>query len=140
MEPWAYALIQLGLAILVLGLLSVLGIVITGAFGTTVLPLTAQQMALGLQQLNQISAQYTNISQVQSSISTAENTLVNLVNTQYTETYQGVTATGQAFVFLLNVLPMVVILVISVVVIALIFQVVNAVSGPRYGGAPAATI
>jgi len=140
MEPWAYALIQLGLAILVLGLLSVLGIVITGAFGTTVLPLTAQQMALGLQQLNQIGAQYTNISQVQSSISTAETTLVNLVNTQYTETYQGVTATGQAFVFLLNVLPMVVILVISVVVIALIFQVVNAVSGPRYGGAPAATI
>ena len=140
MEPWAYALIQLGLAILVLGLLSVLGIVITGAFGTTVLPLTAQQMALGLQQLNQISAQYTNITQVQSSISTAETTLVNLVNTQYTETYQGVTATGQAFVFLLNVLPMVVILVISVVVIALIFQVVNAVSGPRYGGAPAATI
>ena len=140
MEPWAYALIQLGLAILVLGLLSVLGIVITGAFGTTVLPLTAQQMALGLQQLNQISAQYTNISQVQSSISTAETTLINLVNTQYTETYQGVTATGQAFVFLLNVLPMVVILVISVVVIALIFQVVNAVSGPRYGGAPAATI
>jgi len=140
MEPWAYALIQLGLAILVLGLLSVLGIVITGAFGTTVLPLTAQQMALGLQQLNQISAQYTNITQVQSSISTAETTLINLVNTQYTETYQGVTATGQAFVFLLNVLPMVVILVISVVVIALIFQVVNAVSGPRYGGAPAATI
>ena len=120
--------------------MSVLGIVITGAFGTTVLPLTAQQMALGLQQLNQIGAQYTNISQVQSSISTAETTLINLVNTQYTETYQGVTATGQAFVFLLNVLPMVVILVISVVVIALIFQVVNAVSGPRYGGAPAATI
>jgi len=140
MEPWAYALIQLGLAILVLGLLSVLGIVITGAFGTTVLPLTAQQMALGLQQLNQISSEYTNVTGVPTSVSNAETTLINLVNTQYTETYQGVTATGQAFVFLLNVLPMVVILVISVVVIALIFQVVNAVSGPRYGGAPAATI
>ncbi len=60
MEPWAYALIQLGLAILVLGLLSVLGIVITGAFGTTVLPLTAQQLALGLQQLNQVNSTYAN--------------------------------------------------------------------------------
>jgi len=140
MEPWAYALIQLGLAILVLGLLSVLGIVITGAFGTTVLPLTAQQMALGLQQLNQINATYPNNTAVSNSISNAESTLVNLVNTQYTETYQGVTATGQAFVFLLNVLPMVVILVISVVVIALIFQVVNSVSGPGYRGVPAATM
>ncbi|QFW68518.1 MAG: hypothetical protein NV1_40 [Nanoarchaeotal virus 1] len=140
MEPWAYALIQLGLAILVLGLLSVLGIVITGAFGTTVLPLTAQQLALGLQQLNQINETYTNNSAVQSSVSQAQTTLLNLVSTQYTETAQGVTATGQAFVFLLNVLPMVVILVISVVVIALIFQVVNAVSGPGYRGMPSATM
>jgi len=140
MEGWANALIQLGLAILVLGLLAVLGEVITGAFGMTVLPLTAQQMALGLQQLNQISNEYTNNTAVQTSVSNAETTLVNLVQAQYSQTYQGVTATGQAFVFLLNVLPMVVILVISVVVIALIFQVVNAVSGPGYRGVPAATM
>jgi len=140
MEPWAYALIQLGLAILVLGLLSVLGIVITGAFGTTVLPLTAQQLALGLNQLNQINSEYAGNSAVTNSTANAETTLVNLVNTQYTETYQGVTATGQAFVFLLNVLPMVVILVISVVVIALIFQVVNAVSTPGYRGVPTASM
>jgi len=140
MEPWAYALVQLGLAILVLGLLSVLGIVITGAFGTTVLPLTAQQLALGLQQLNQIGQAYPNNTIVQNSISQAQNTLAQLVSAQYQETYQGVTATGQAFVFLLNVLPMVVILVISVVVIALIFQVVNAVSGPGYRGIPSATM
>ena len=140
MEPWAYALVQLGLAILVLGLLSVLGIVITGAFGTTVLPLTAQQLALGLQQLNQVGQAYPNNTIVQNSISQAQNTLAQLVSAQYQETYQGVTATGQAFVFLLNVLPMVVILVISVVVIALIFQVVNAVSGPGYRGIPSATM
>jgi hypothetical protein len=140
MEGWANALIQLGLAILVLGLLSVLGEVITGAFGMTVLPLTAQQMALGLQQLNQINNEYANNTAIQNSVSNAETTLVNLVQAQYSQTYQGVTATGQAFVFLLNVLPMVVILVISVVVIALIFQVVNAVSGPGYRGVPAATM
>ncbi len=140
MEPWAYALVQLGLAILVLGLLSVLGIVITGAFGTTVMPLTAQQYALGLQQLNQINQTYANNTAVQNSISQAQTTLSQLVSTEYTETYQGITATGQAFVFLLNVLPMVVILVISVVVIALIFQVVNAVSMSGYRGAPSASI
>ncbi len=140
MEGWANALIQLGLAILVLGLLAVLGEVITGAFGMTVLPLTAQQMALGLQQLNQVNSTYANNTEVSNSVSSAETTLVNLVNAQYTQTYQGVTATGQAFVFLLNVLPMVVILVISVVVIALIFQVVSAVSGPGYRGVPAATM
>jgi len=140
MEGWANALIQLGLAILVLGLLSVLGQVITGAFGMTVLPLTAQQLALGLQQLNQINATYTNNSAVSYSIGQAQTTLLNLVSAQYSETYQGVTATGQAFVFLLNVLPMVVILVISVVVIALIFQVVNAVSVPSYRGVPTATM
>ena len=140
MEGWANALIQLGLAILVLGLLAVLGQVITGAFGMTVLPLTAQQLALGLQQLNQINATYTNNSAVSYSIGQAQTTLLNLVSAQYSETYQGVTATGQAFVFLLNVLPMVVILVISVVVIALIFQVVNAVSMPGYRGVPTATM
>ena len=140
MEGWANALIQLGLAILVLGLLAVLGQVITGAFGMTVLPLTAQQLALGLQQLNQINATYTNNSAVSYSIGQAQTTLLNLVSAQYSETYQGVTATGQAFVFLLNVLPMVVILVISVVVIALIFQVVNAVSVPSYRGVPTATM
>jgi hypothetical protein len=140
MEPWAYALVQLGLAILVLGLLSVLGIVITGAFGTTVLPLTAQQYALGLQQLNQISQTYANNTAVESSINQAQNVLSQLVSTEYTETYQGITATGQAFIFLLNVLPMVVILVISVVVIALIFQVVNAVSTPGYRGIPTASM
>jgi hypothetical protein len=140
MEPWAYALIQLGLAILVLGLLSVLGIVITGAFGTTVLPLTAQQLAMGLQQLNQINQTYGNNSIIADSLNQAQRTLAQLVSVQYTGTYQGVTATGQAFVFLLNVLPMVVILVISVVVIALIFQVVNTVSSPRFGGIPSASI
>jgi hypothetical protein len=140
MEPWAYALVQLGLSILVLGLLSVLGIVITGAFGTTVMPLTAQQYALGLQQLSQISQAYANNTAVQNSVSQAQNVLSQLVSTEYTETYQGITATGQAFVFLLNVLPMVVILVISVVVIALIFQVVNAVSVSGYRSAPSASI
>ena len=140
MEPWAYALIQLGLAILVLGLLSVLGVVITGSFGTTVLPLTVQQLAMGLNQLSQVNNTYANNSIIQNSIGQAQNTLVQLVNTQYSYTYQGVVATGQAFIYLLNVLPMVVILVISVVVIALIFQVVNTVSTPRYGGVPAATM
>jgi len=140
MEGWANALIQLGLSILVLGLLAVLGQVITGSFGMTVLPLTAQQLALGLQQLQQINSQYTNNTAVSNSISQAQTTLLNLVSAQYSETYQGVTATGQAFVFLLNVLPMVVILVISVVVIALIFQVVNTVSMPGYRGVPTATM
>jgi hypothetical protein len=140
MEPWAYSLIQLGLSILVLGLLSVLGVVITGSFGTTVLPLSVQNLAMGLNQLAQINQTYGNNAVIQASVNQAQNTLLNIVNYQYSATYQGVVATGQAFVFLLNTLPMVVILVISVVVIALIFQVVNTVSSPRFGGVPSASI
>ncbi|MFZ8800844.1 MAG: hypothetical protein ACO2ON_01540 [Candidatus Nanopusillus sp.] len=140
MEPWAYSLVQLGLSILVLGLLSVLGVVITGSFGTTVLPLSVQNLAMGLNQLQQINQTHANNTVIRESINQAQTTLVNLVNYQYTATYQGVVATGQAFVFLLNTLPMVVILVISVVVIALIFQVVNTVSAPRFGGVPSASI
>jgi uncharacterized membrane protein len=138
MDYWANALIELSLALLVIGLISVLGIEIVGAFGTTLIPVQVQQVGIGLNQLNQISQEYTNNTNVQSTVSQAQSTLLTLTNQQLQSTAQGVSAVNQGFTFMLNVLPMVVILIISIVVIAVIFDVVAKISRPA--GAAVATM
>jgi len=138
MDYWANALIELALAVLVIGLISVLGIEIVGAFGTTLIPVQVQQVGIGLNQLNQISQEYANNTNVQNTVSQATNTLLTLTGQQLQATSQGVSAVNQGFTFMLNVLPMIVILIISIVFIALIFDVVAKISRPA--GAVAATM
>ena len=138
MDYWANALIELSLALLVIGLISVLGIEIVGAFGTTLIPVQVQQVGIGLNQLSQINQTYSSNSEVQSTVSQAQSTLLSLTNQQLQATAQGVSAVNQGFTFMLNVLPMVVILIISIVVIAVIFDVVAKISRPA--GAAVATM
>jgi hypothetical protein len=131
MNWWAAMFVDLIIVLLVAGMLAVLAINIVGVFGTALLPMSVQQLGNGFNDLQTLSSEYANNTQIQNLVSSIQTNMVSIVNNQVQGTVNGVAGINQAIQFFIDLLPVIVILILAGVFIGIVMQFAG---GTYYGG------
>ncbi len=86
-------------------MLAVLAINIVGVFGTALLPMSVQQLGNGFNDLQTLSSEYANNTQIQNLVSSIQTNMISIVNNQVQGTINGVAGINQAIQFFIDLLP-----------------------------------
>lgn len=129
--------VDLVIVLLVAGMLAVLAINIVGVFGTALLPMSVQQLGNGFNELQTLSSEYANNTQIQSLVSSIQTNMISIVNNQVQGTVNGVVGVNQAIQFFIDLLPVIVILILAGVFIGVVMMFAG---GTYYGGYKQVTV